>query len=683
MYIYLNKLDWVFLPATYDMANYNRDWRRKRVQTAAFVGKFEHGEEDITESQETEAQEFGDTQDEPDLGGTQEEAGTSQNLGGSQEEAGAPSHFSQFADETSFDEPDILDDNPYSQYPDSSDEDIALVDLQSESEEEEPTSLRQDLAVWAKETRQTHLSGNQLLAILRKHGHNLPKDYRTLMETPRVVDSKKKCNGEYIYYGLKSGIRDYLEECPSLTGAVMLDINIDGLPIFKSSQKQLWPILAKFHESEPFIVALFCGNGKPDPVEDYLLDFIEELVDLQQNGIVHKGNQFAVNINAFICDSPARAFVKCIKGHNAYQACERCNAMAIRVQNRMVYSDHTPCEARTDERFQNLEYGVHQKSATPLIAAGVGCVTQFALDYMHVVCLGAVKRLLKFLLHGPPGKKMSTSDRDKLSGKLISLRGQLPSEFARQPRSLDEIERWKATEFRQFLLYTGPVVLRDVVSTKQYEHFLCLSIGISILLESDQDKREAYLEYAKSLLKHFVENSAEFYGDTFCVYTIHTLLHLHEDVSHFHCSLNNISAFPFENHLQSIKRMVRCGNNPIAQVTKRLAEGPARPTKKSSSKRYYVSEKPRDRCFLIEDGLAFVRERRSDGKLLADVITFDDARDLFSKPCKSKTINIAYVDGRMDLARRRLLEKRDLLRKAVCIPHSEGFAIFPLLHTMD
>ena len=537
---------------------------------------------------------------------------------------------------------------------------------------------------WAIDTKQAHYSVNQILAILRKHGHNLPKDARTLKLTPRKVDSIRKCDGDYIYYGLESGIRRYLEQCPTFTGSVMLDINIDGVPLFKSSVSQFWPILAKFHKSEPFVVALFYGSRKPDPVEDYLHDFVQELVDLQEKGIDHEGIQFEVKVNALICDSPARAFVKCVKGHNAYHACERCNALPCRVDGRMVYTDHAACERRTDKKFSKVEYTDHQKQATPFITAGVGCVSQFVLDYMHVVCLGAVKRLLIYLTKGPDHSKLPKRSRDELSRRLSALRGAMPSEFARQPRSLEDLDRWKATEFRQFLLYTGPVVLKNLLSDDQYHHFLCLSVGMSILLLSDQEQREGYLQYSRDLLQHFVENSAEFYGNTFCVYNIHSLMHLHEDVVTFKCSLNDISAFPFENHLQSIKRMVRSGQNPIAQVTKRIAEvEQAKPNTKKPLKMYYVSAKPRDSCFILEDKIAFVREKRGDGKLVADVITLDAANDLFVKPCKSKLLNITYVDRQMDQTQQLVLDKKLLLKKAVCIPHSEGFAIFPLLHTLE
>ena len=85
-------------------------------------------------------------------------------------------------------------------------------------------------------------------------------------------------------------------------------------------------------------------------------------------------------------------------------------------------------------------------------------------------------------------------------------------------------------------------------------------------------KRNVLLESAKELLNYFVYNSNESYGDTFCVYNVHGLIHIADDVEYFKKSLQAISAFPFENSLQELKRFVRSRHNPVAQIMKRLRQ---------------------------------------------------------------------------------------------------------------
>ena len=63
-----------------------------------------------------------------------------------------------------------------------------------------------------------------------------------------------------------------------------------------------------------------------------------------------------------------------------------------------------------------------------------------------------------------------------ISEDLISIRPHIPSEFARKPRFLKEVAMWKATEQRQFLLFTGMVVLRAKVSSAIYNNFYCFLI---------------------------------------------------------------------------------------------------------------------------------------------------------------------------------------------------------------
>ncbi|XDV31420.1 hypothetical protein PO909_034109 [Leuciscus waleckii] len=99
-----------------------------------------------------------------------------------------------------------------------------------------------------------------------------------------------------------------------------------------------------------------------------------------------------------------------------------------------------------------------------------------------------------------------------------------------------------------------------------YAHFVTLTVAVSIMLDSDERKRAAYLDFSAELMRHFVSSCPALYGKTFTVYNVHALLHIHEDVSRFRCSINDICCFPYENYLQQIKRLVRTGQNPLAQV---------------------------------------------------------------------------------------------------------------------
>ena len=568
----------------------------------------------------------------------------------------------------------------YKETADSSDSNTEI----DSSDCDDTPSLHTDLAEWATTTSQTHAALNALLGILRTHGHTLPKDSRTLLQTPSGFEIKNICGGQYTYHGLEPGILQFLTQNTWFTSSVDLTINIDGLPIFKSSKTHFWPILAKFSTFDPFLVALYYGNSKPDPVHDYLHDLIAELQVLMENGVPHKTTVHKVTLRAFICDAPARAFLKCIKGHNALHGCERCLSVATSVEGRVVHLNKVSCEKITDDKFSQLQYPNHQKEPTPLAQLGIKCVTQFPLDHMHLIFLGAVKRLLTFLLRGPDICRLKKEQSEKINNKLVQLKGAMPAEFARQPRSLTELDRWKATELRQFLLYTGPLVLQDVLSQDHCHHFLSLTIGMSILLDDDDARREHYLVYAQNLLEHFVDTCSELYGETFPTYNIHSIKHIADDVFNFKCSLNELSCFPFENHLQSIKKMVRNSKNPVAQVSKRLAEkaNTGEYMKQLKRKPYSISAKAPNHCFLLEtEQIVFVREKRQDGMLVVDVIDPKFTMQLFDLPCESKLINIIYVmDNDISRAKRKLLKAKHLQRKAVCLPHAQGFAIFPLLH---
>ncbi len=135
-------------------------------------------------------------------------------------------------------------------------------------------------------------------------------------------------------------------------------------------------------------------------------------------------------------------------------------------------------------------------------------VSGFPCDYMHLVCVGVVRICLicEWAL-AASCIPVFLPDNSHISGKLLALRSHIPSEFARRPRALDERFWWKATKLRQFLLYTGPVVLRDVLTTEVYQNFMLLPVSIYILASPTY----CFLlnDFANTLLRLLVQHFGE------------------------------------------------------------------------------------------------------------------------------------------------------------------------------
>jgi len=356
---------------------------------------------------------------------------------------------------------------------------------------------------------------------------------------------------------------------------ISLFFNVDGLPLYKGCSKQFWPILGKIFNrkhspscSAIFVIAIFCGSSKPASVEEYLHDFIAELSHLMEVGLTFHGKHYAVDIVGFACDAPARAYIKCIKGHTGYFGCEKCEQHGERVDRVMTFPELN-APKRSDESFKNQSQKGHHKGTSPLLALNIGLVTGFPLDYMHLICIGVTKKLLIYWIHGEYKVKISATQIQVLSELLLKSSTAVCSEFSRKPRSFQEVDRWKAVEFRNFLLYLGPVVLRSVLCDDLYHHFMLLSVATTVMLSETLSR--TMLTFASKLLKSFVSEACGLYGHDSLVYNMHSLVHLPDDVAHFG-TLDRFSCFSFESKLGVIKKQLRSGARPLAQFCRRHSE---------------------------------------------------------------------------------------------------------------
>lgn len=237
-------------------------------------------------------------------------------------------------------------------------------------------TLADRIAHWIITNNISHNSANELLSILKSENLPLPKDCRTLLKTPSVCNIVNMPPGAYIHFGIEKGIiekikdiltRDNLEILP-------LTINIDGLPLSKSSKSQFWPILMSIdliEISEPFIVGIYHGFKKPESVINFLETFVEEYLHLKENGIIIKNKIVRPKITKIICDAPATAFVLSIKSHTGYYACNKCTQKGKFVRGKMTFPE-LDVTLRTDDSFALHSQEEHHKGATPLEKIGIG-----------------------------------------------------------------------------------------------------------------------------------------------------------------------------------------------------------------------------------------------------------------------------------------------------------------------
>lgn len=151
-----------------------------------------------------------------------------------------------------------------------------------------------------------------------KNSNILPEDPRTLLQTPQAVNIVSLIDdGEYWHHGFKNCLnRIFYNLNDSMT--ISVNINLDGLPVFKSSKVEFWPILFNITEMpqlRPMVIGIFCGKAKCNDLQSFLSPFVDEMSEIMANGIIINSYKITVLIRCFVCDSPARAFVKGMLTH--------------------------------------------------------------------------------------------------------------------------------------------------------------------------------------------------------------------------------------------------------------------------------------------------------------------------------------------------------------------------------
>lgn len=298
--------------------------------------------------------------------------------------------------------------------------------------------------------------------------------------------------------------------------SVHLILNSDGVQLSKSTKVQLWPIFIAVAELPPVLrlsyknivlASLWCGFKKPD-WNVMLTSLTNEFRNIKSTSISVIDNDVEKKFDLvflpilLVADLPAKASMLNMMQYNGLYGCHLCSMPGKTLEKNHVFPATESFSMRTvDEYSQNvsaalvkLRCGFREgriaKSADCLGVKGPTILSEILpklplaapIDYMHQVLIGVAKAFLLLFVKALPQRV-----RDIISKELLDIG--CPKEITRKIRGLNDMNHFKASEWKTLLLYCGPVVFRNRLSGPIYGAFVQLSAAIRLLLESSNEQQ--------------------------------------------------------------------------------------------------------------------------------------------------------------------------------------------------
>lgn len=378
------------------------------------------------------------------------------------------------------------------------------------------------------------------------------------------------------------------------------------------------------------------------------------------------------------------------------------------------------CSLRTDDSFRNKRTPDHHlKVDDKFLISPLEQIHNFDMvkdviiaDDLHLFYLGIMKRLLCSWIRGSTNcrSKFFPTQTAEISQWLVHTNSTKPKEIHRAVRGLDCLSFWKGTEFRTFLLYLGPVVLKDYLTPEMYQHFITLACAVTICSTKYYLDIQNFSLLSEKLFLDFIEQYISLYGIDAVSSNVHNLCHVMNDIQRFG-PLPNMSSYTFENMLYTIKRFLRHGNRPLSQAAKRLSElskvavksiKPSTPLFKyiatdivntASGVQSYkklelfdgvvLEANGKDEWFLTQNNeiVKMHSAYYNDSKVYIYGSQLKKKSNLFISPFESRHFNMYLSNS--SLHEPTTYTDKDIKCKMVYLNYKENNVFLPLLHTLD
>lgn len=376
------------------------------------------------------------------------------------------------------------------------------------------------------------------------------------------------------------------QEVPLSPNDITITFNTDGSPIFKSSKTSVWPIQFTVNELPPSVrlhhstlAGLWFGKCHPD-MSAFMEKFVDEVNNMTPVTWMHGDHSHTSKAFVVCCsvDAPARAAVQNMVLFNGFFGCPWCLMKGEHEEGCVRYvSDEAPAP-RTSElvardmvlalRLGSPVNGIKGPSAL-MNLEGFDLVAGMSVEYMHCVLQGVVRQITELLFSSTSSRQaFYIGARQSVAKVDIRLRSIRPPHcITRLPRSIEERGFWKASEWRQWLLFYALPCLLGVLPQLYWRHLCKLSEAVHILLQDSLTLHD--IKRAEELLQAFVGRVEALYGVGAMTFNMHLLLHLANSVR----SLGPLwahSAFVFEGGNGKLKSLVSAAKGLPQQVVERV-----------------------------------------------------------------------------------------------------------------
>ncbi|XP_063961852.1 uncharacterized protein LOC129268704 isoform X2 [Lytechinus pictus] len=359
-----------------------------------------------------------------------------------------------------------------------------------------------------------------------------------------------------------------------------LSWNTDGVPIFRSSKSSMWPVMCTINElpmrmrrENVMLTALWFGEIKPD-MSVFLKPFVDECNVLSSTGLqwTHVGVAKTSRVFPLLCtvDSVARPLLQNMIQFNGFYGCPFCKEKGEHAERAMRYPyKDPPAEQRTCEETKMQSVLAAESGILVDGLKGVSVlsflmyfniISGFVPDYMHAVCLGVVKKFMHTWLD-PVNRNCHYyigNMKHIINRRIVSLK--VSNNISRIPRTLKDINFWKASEWRTFL-YISPVILLGILPNRFLAHWTMLVCAIFHL--NSRHITNDILRSSDFMLRKFVMYVVPLYGIKESTFNVHLLLHMSNSVKQWG-PLWGTSAFPFESYNGYLKKLFS-GTNYVPQ----------------------------------------------------------------------------------------------------------------------